>query len=914
MTRDGSGSRRRRRRWRFGPAVFDEAAWTLSVSGEAVGLEGKPLQLLHELLLTAGEAVTKAELLDAVWPGLHVVEASLTTAVSKLRMALGDTDARIIQTLPRIGYRLGVPVSVEQLSTPLPARFAFAPGDPVPGRPQWTLEVPLGDSGAADVWRARHVKVDETRIFKFADAPDRLRSLRREVALFRLMRSALGEDRPCVDLLEWNFDTAPYFIEARDGGRDLGAWARKQPGGLAAVALERRIALVIRLARAVASAHGAGVLHKDLKPANILVEDRADADPVVRLADFGSGWLTDAASLDLHGISGGGLADAQEPLPTRSDTAAYRAPEVAAGRAPSMASDIYALGLILYQMVVGDLERPMAAGWEADVGDPLLRDDIALAAAGDVGRRLSAAAALADRLDSLAERHKARAAEDAEARERQAVRRRDEARAARRPWVRAAAGLGAAGLLATSVAAVVAIGQRNEARVQTAAAQASYAFLVDDLLGQTNPLSGSAAEETLAAAALRARSTIDARFSDQPRIAAGLHQSLATAFVQRGQYDEARQSFQLAENAWRRAGLARSEEAARGRLIHARAEAMSAQPGAMARAKTLLAAERARLGEDADRGALGFHVAQVEAVIGFFEDLGAAEAAFARALSIAETRPEGLSHRDVLLVRQQQAVVLMRLGRPAEALPMLETVVEDRQRTFGPKDPGTLIARQNLIQGRLMTGDLTRALRDADILLPLMVERFGADNRYTLALQSTRYEALSATGRYGEAADAAEAVWKGAQTSQGPAAHQTLVGLNDLGAVLCRLGDRRQGLRHLDQAYRAVRENFGEAYDLTHAIRFYLGECLVLDDRPAEAKALLEAVDRARVGALVGDAAWGAVLDLALAEIAASEGDTGRVRQLLPGLAPLSAPSTPPNERQRLAAVMARAGQSQDRP
>jgi len=292
-------------------------------------------------------------------------------------------------------------------------------------------------------------------------------------------------------------------------------------------------------------------------------------------------------------------------------------------------------------------------------------------------------------------------------------------------------------------------------------------------------------------------------------------------------------------------------------------------------------------------------------VIGFFEDLDAANAAFSRALAIAGTRPEGLSERDVLLVRQQQAVVLMRLGRPREALPALEAVVADRERTLGPGQSGTLIARQNLIQARLMTGDVDRSLADADRLLPAMIERFGETNRYTLALQSTRYEALAALGRYAEAATAAEAVWNGAEVSQGPGAHQTLVGLNDLGAVLCRAGDRRQGLRHLDQAYRSVREGFGEDYDLTHVIRFYLGECLLLDGRRREAKQLLGQVDRAKVGALVGDASWGAMLDLALAEVALAEGDVMAVRRLAPLLARLSSPQTPPFERRRYAALVA---------
>lgn len=898
MTNGGSGPRRRRRRWRFADAVFDEAAWNLSVAGRPVELEGKPLQVLHELLLSAGEVVTKAELFDAVWPSVHVVEASLTTAVSKLRGALGEGGADIVQTVPRIGYRLAVPVEIEQLSTPLAPRFAFAPGDPVPGRPQWVLEEALGNSGAGDVWRARHGKVDETRVFKFADAPDRLRSLRREVALFRLMRNVLGERRPCVDLLEWNFDAAPYFIEAADAGQDMRAWAGALDSGLEGLPLERRIALVAELARAVAGAHGAGVLHKDLKPANVLIETRPDAPPVVRLADFGSGWLIDQDTLDLHGISGG-LPAGEDEASTRSDTAAYRAPEVASGAAPGMAADIYALGLILYQMTVGDLDRPLAAGWERDVADPLVREDIALAAAGDPAHRLESAALLAERLETLEERRKARAAAEAEAERREAEGRREEARAARRPWIRLAIGLGAVGLVATSTAALVAVNQRNEARAQTAAAEASYAFLVDDLLGQTNPLSGAAADETLAAAALRARSTVDARFARQPEVAAGLHLSLATAFVQRGQYDEARRSFGLAAAAYERAGLKDSPAAARARLLHARAEALSAQPGGLAKAKALTEAERRRLGSAADRGMLGFHLAQAEAVIGFFEDLDASSAAFARALAIAETRPAGLSDRDILLVRQQQAVVLMRLGRPAEALPLARRVAADWARSLGSDHANTLIARQHLAQARLMTGDLETALVEGDALLPVMTERFGRNSRYTLGLQSTRYEVLAALGRYAEAAEAAEAVWKGAEISQGRRAHQTLVGLNDLGAVLCRTDERRRGLRHLDQAYRASREGFGDDYPLTHVIRFYLGECLVLNRRYSEAKQLLTQVDRERVGGLVGDAAWGVMLDLALAEIAAAEHDQVALRQLLPRLSDLTRPNTPVFERRR---------------
>lgn len=905
MSVGSSESRRRRRRWRFGAAVFDETSWTLTVAGSPVELEGKPLQLLHELLLNAGEAVTKAELFDAVWPGVHVVEASLTTAVSKLRGALGDGGADVIQTLPRIGYRLAVPVEVEQSTAPLTPRFAFAAGDRVPGRPQWILEQALGDTGAADVWRARHEKVPETRIFKFADTPDRLRGLRREVALFRLMQAALGERRPCVDVLEWNFDASPYFIEAEDCGQDLKAWAGSWPGGLAAVPLDARLALVEDLARGLAAAHEVGVLHKDLKPSNILIDDGSADRPRVRLADFGSGWLMDRDSLALHGISGGAELIEDDDGSARSDTAAYRAPEVVKGAPPGMASDIYALGLILYQMIVGDLDRPLTAGWEDDVADPLLRDDVAAAAAGDVGRRLPSAALLAERLSTLTGRRAALEAEAAAQAQAQEDRRREETRAARRPWVRLAAGVGAAGLIATTAAAVVAWNQRDAARTQAAAAQASYSFLIDDLLGQTNPLSGSPAEETLAAAALRAREAIDARFADQPQVAADLHLSLATAFVQRGQYDEARKSFALADAAFERAGLSRSPAAARGRLLHARAEALSAQPGSLDAAKRIVATERARLGPDADRGMLGFHVAQAEAVIGFFSDIEAADAAFARALTIAEAGAEGLTERDVVLTRQQRAVVLMRLGRAEEALPLLRRVVEDWSRLAGPDQANTLIARQNLAHARLMTGDVTGALAAADALLPDLQRRFGADNRYTLALRSTRQEALMHLGRHADAAVEAEAVWRGAAASQGPRAHQTLVGLGDLGSILCRAGEHDRGLERLRAAWSGSREAFGDDYALSHVMRFMTGECLVFAGRHSEAASVLRDVDRAQVGSLMGDADWGITLDLALAEIAVARGDLAAARALLPRLAPLGTEPVPALERRRHAAVVA---------
>jgi DNA-binding winged helix-turn-helix (wHTH) protein/TolB-like protein len=94
--------------WQFGECEFDELRYELRVRSRVVDLEGKPLEVLHQLLLRAGDTVRKEDLLETVWPGVLVVDASLATAVSKLRKVLGEEE--IIKTVSRIGYRISVPV------------------------------------------------------------------------------------------------------------------------------------------------------------------------------------------------------------------------------------------------------------------------------------------------------------------------------------------------------------------------------------------------------------------------------------------------------------------------------------------------------------------------------------------------------------------------------------------------------------------------------------------------------------------------------------------------------------------------------------------------------------------------------------------------------------------------------------
>jgi DNA-binding winged helix-turn-helix (wHTH) protein len=358
------------RLWRFADYEFDELARELRVRGRAVELESKPLDLLLQLLLHAGEVVTKEELLETVWPDVMVVDGSLATAVSKLRKAMGDDAHPAIVTVPRVGYRLAVPVYCKTVAAAGP-ELGFKAGDFVPGREQWRLVRAMDVSGSSEVWLAENPKTHEQRVFKFAADGVRLKGLKREITIARFLRESLGDRPEFVRILEWNFETAPFFLESEYAGANLAEWVAAE-GGFANLTLDERLHLLIDIAQSVAAAHGIGVLHKDLKPANILVVPGPNGSRQIKLADFGSASLFEPSRLHALGITNLGFTQtAALDSQSLTGTLMYLAPEVLAGQSPSASADVYALGVMLYQWVIGDFRKPLAPGWEAEVADPL---------------------------------------------------------------------------------------------------------------------------------------------------------------------------------------------------------------------------------------------------------------------------------------------------------------------------------------------------------------------------------------------------------------------------------------------------------------------------------------------------------------------------------------------------------------
>ena len=165
-----------------------------------------------------------------------------------------------------------------------------------------------------------------------------------------------------------------------------------------------------QVAEALAAAHSVGVLHKDIKPSNILVSERPGGAPRAQLTDFGIGLVQDRSLLQGRNFTVTGFTE-HALTAERAGTRLYMAPELLEGKPPTALADIYALGVVLYQVVTGDLMRALAPGWERDVEDELLREDIAWCVEGRPERRLGTAQQLADRLRGLEERRAQRETE-----------------------------------------------------------------------------------------------------------------------------------------------------------------------------------------------------------------------------------------------------------------------------------------------------------------------------------------------------------------------------------------------------------------------------------------------------------------------------------------------------------------------
>ena len=220
----------------------------------------------------------------------------------------------------------------------------------------------LGAGGMGIVYKAEDTKLKRTVALKFL--PPEL--TRDEEAKKRFIHEAQAastlEHTNICNIHEINEtgDGQLFIVMACYDGQSLrdriagGNVGASRPGATVPLPIDDAINITLQIARGLQKAHAAGIVHRDIKPANIMIT----SDDVVKILDFGLAKLSGQTRLTRDGSTPG--------------TVAYMSPEQLSGKEIDQRSDIWSLGIVLYEMVSGQL--PFSGEYEQSVIYSILND------------------------------------------------------------------------------------------------------------------------------------------------------------------------------------------------------------------------------------------------------------------------------------------------------------------------------------------------------------------------------------------------------------------------------------------------------------------------------------------------------------------------------------------------------------
>jgi serine/threonine protein kinase len=226
------------------------------------------------------------------------------------------------------------------LASPLPA----GPGAQVG---QYRIETSIGQGGMGVVYRARDTKLNRPVAIKFLSGELADSAARRRFQREAQLASSLNHPHILTVYDTGEFEGRHYLVTEFIDGGTLKNWAKQQPRNWQDVA-----ELLTGVADGLATAHQAGILHRDIKPDNILIT----ASGYAKLADFGLAKLAEGSRSE--DVTRTFTEDRSLPG-FIVGTIAYMSPEQASGMPLDARSDIFSFGAVLYEMLAG--RRPFAA-------------------------------------------------------------------------------------------------------------------------------------------------------------------------------------------------------------------------------------------------------------------------------------------------------------------------------------------------------------------------------------------------------------------------------------------------------------------------------------------------------------------------------------------------------------------------
>lgn len=659
----------------------------------------------------------------------------------------------------------------------------------------YTLVSQIGQGGMGSVWLAQRSdgRFERRAAVKFLSialaGPDGEKRFKREgTILGRLTHPHIAE------LLDAGVSATgqPYLVLEHVEGEHIDRYCDQRKLGV-----EARVRLFLDVLAAVAHAHTNLIVHRDIKPSNVLVSK----DGQVKLLDFGIAKL----------MEGDGAGEAATLL-TRDGgplTPEYAAPEQVTGQPVTTATDVYALGVLLYVLLTGqhpvggDRRSPASLVKAIAETEPLRPSEVLSEAVasqrsatpeklrrqlrGDldtiVGKTLkknpqeryvSVTAMVADLQRYL--NHETISARPDTIRYRAAkfVRRN-----------RVALASAAAVALVLVAAAVISIRAGIRANREAAVAEAVNDFLQNDLLAQagasvqSGPKGKSDPDLKVRTALDRAAERIEGKFTNQPEVEASIRDTMGWTYMDLGLYPQARKQ-------WERA----------------------------------LELRRRVLGPDNPKTLKSlWGVGRIDYLQGRYAE---AETLMSQAL-LAQHRVLGPEHRDTLESMNLLGSVYLDEGKYAQAETLGEQTLEIRKRVLGPEHPATLASMNNLAQAYFWEGKYPQAEALDVQTLETRKRVLGLEHPNTLSSMTILAGLYDQEGKYEQAEALYSQILEIRRRVLGPEHPGTLASMNNLATAYVHEGKYAQAEELLSQTMDIRKRTLGPDHPDTAETSYNLG-------------------------------------------------------------------------------------------
>jgi tetratricopeptide (TPR) repeat protein len=737
-------------------------------------------------------------------------------------------------------------------TTPSPAgHVLFSTSAHMPeSRDRYTLSRLHASGGIGRVWLARDVNVGRDVALKEL-LPERSGN---PTAWARFLKEAQITGQlehpgvvPIYDVGRGPRDQAPFYTMRFVRGRTLAEataayHARRGRGEAGPLELRELLAALVGISNAVGYAHSRGVLHRDLKPQNVVLGDYGE----VIVLDWGLARLMDQPETG-SGPDGVDIApEGAEAATVQGQvlgTPAYMAPEQAEGRLDrlSPATDVYGLGAILYEILTG--RAPFGGGDTTSllrrvVHEPPVSPCSVVA---DTPPALNAVC-----LKALAKRPSDRYGSPKDlAGEVQRWLAGEPVSAYREPWsvrtgrwlrrhrqlVTAAVAL----LLAAVPLSLIIAVNREQARRHAEAAEqeirkqkdiaeanektatdreaetrAVLSFVDNKVFAAARPegvAGGLGHQVTLARAVEAALPFVERSFRDQPLIEARLRMTLGNSFRYQGKSDVAAGQFERARAIYaeRRGANDPDTLTAMNNLGNCYDDIGRRQDALKLREETL-ALRRAKLGTS--------HPDtwnSMNNLAASYYSLGRRDDAAKLCEEVLALRREklGPDHEDTLNSLNNLAVVYRTIGRPGDALKLFEDALAVKKAKLGPDHPDTLLSMGNLAFGYLDAGRFAEAAALQEQVLAGYRAKLEPDHPQTLDSLEDLAETYSRLGRNAEALKLTEEALAGRRAKLGPVHLKTLRSMSNLAQAYARLGRHEDALKLAEETLGLQKTNLG---------------------------------------------------------------------------------------------------------